>query len=150
MGMRLIPLKPASDAKLKEFFPDNTDMIYDDQPSEIYRIVLSASSANAPDKLITKAATADERKRGEEKAPVFEKYDIKGDRFGEGEDSIYVCKLKGDMKSEEQLFLAIQVHIFRQSDNPARSGVTPTFQHWDRTFHVENRMFSYNTSMLAY
>ena len=70
MGMRLIH-KASIRCETKRIFPDNTDMIYDDQPSEIYRIVLSASSANAPDKLITKAATAEERKRGEEEAPVL-------------------------------------------------------------------------------
>ncbi len=149
-AVRFIPLKPA-DAELRKFFPDTFDTIMDDNPSEIYRIVLSASSANSPEKLMTQPATRQEEKdRGEDNVPVFEEYDIEAGKLGAGEKSIFVCKLRPNLDPDSHLFMALQVHIFRQSDNPSRSNSNPTNQLWDRTFHVENRMFSYNTSMLAY
>ena len=150
LAVRFIPLKPV-DPALRIFFPDNFDSIFEDNPAEIYRVVLSASSANSPEKLKTKVASRDEeRDRGEVKVPDFVEYDIEGGRYGDGDKSIFVCQLNETLKADEHLFLALQVHIFLQSDNPARTNNNPSPQLWDRTFHVENRMFSYNTSMLAY
>ena len=147
---RLIPLKPA-DAELKKYFPDTFSTILDDNPTEIYRIVLSASSANAPEKLMTEQSDRQEEKdRGEVNVPVFEEYDIGSGKLGSGEKSIFVCQLRKNLDPDKHLFLALQVHIFRQSDNPSRSNSNPSMQLWDQTFHVENRMFSYNTSLLAY
>ena len=82
--------------------------------------------------------------------PVFEEYDIGSGKLGSGEKSIFVCQLRKNLDPDKHLFLALQVHIFRQSDNPSRSNSNPSMQLWDQTFHVENRMFSYNTSLLAY
>ena len=151
LGLRFIPLKP-TDSELQKFFPGQMDTIMQDNPAEIYRVILSASSANAPEKLKTKPASRpDETERGEVLVPIFEKYDIEnGQISGSGDKSIFVCQLRETLDPDEHLFLAIQVHIFRQSDNPSRSTSNPSLQLWDRTFHVEDRVFSYNTSMLAY
>ena len=150
LAVRFIPLKPI-DPDLRTFFPDSFDSIFEDNPSEIYRVILSASSANSPEKLKVKGASRDEeRDRGEVKVPDFVEYDIEGGQYGAGDKSIFVCQLDETLKPDEHLFLALQVHIFLQSDNPARTNNNPSPQLWDRTFHVENRMFSYNTSMLAY
>ena len=126
MAVRFIPLKPV-DPALRIFFPDNFDSIFEDNPTEIYRVVLSASSANSPEKLKTKDASRDEeRDRGEDGGSDFVEYDIEGGRYGDGDKSIFVCQLNETLKADEHLFLALQVHIFLQSDNPARTNNNPS------------------------
>jgi prepilin-type N-terminal cleavage/methylation domain-containing protein len=151
LGVRFIPLKPL-DNELQKYFPSKISKIKEDYPAEIYRVIISASSANDQEKLQTRTANDQEQERGEDKVPVFAKYDIKsgiisGSASGK---SIYVCQLNKSLKPDDHLFLAVQIHIFRQSDNPSRSNSKASMDLWDRTLHIEDRLFTYNTSMLAY
>jgi prepilin-type N-terminal cleavage/methylation domain-containing protein len=151
LGVRFIPLKPL-DNELQKFFPSKISTIKEDYPSEIFRVIISASSANDQEKLQTRSANILEQGRGEDKVPVFAKYDIQsGNISGSASGkSIFVCQLNKSLDPDDQLFLAVQIHIFRQSDNPSRSNSNPSMDLWDRTLHIEDRLFTYNTSMLAY
>jgi prepilin-type N-terminal cleavage/methylation domain-containing protein len=151
LGVRFIPLKPL-DNELQKYFPSKISTIKEDYPAEIFRVIISASSANDQEKLQTRAANALEQDRGEDKMPVFAKYDIKsGNISGSASGkSIFVCQLNKSLDPDDHLFLAVQIHIFRQSDNPSRSNSNPSMELWDRTLHIEDRLFTYNTSMLAY
>jgi prepilin-type N-terminal cleavage/methylation domain-containing protein len=151
LGVRFIPLKPPG-KELQKYFPGKTSTIKEDYPAEIFRVIISASSANDQEKLQTRTANTEEKERGEDKVPVFAKYDIKsGSTSGSaGGKSIYVCQLNKSLDPDEHLFLAVQIHIFRQSDNPSRSNRNPTMELWDKTLHIKDRLFTYNTSILAY
>ena len=152
LGTNFVHLQQSGGGDLERFFSGTLDQIAVDKPLEVYRLVLSASSANSLDKLESRNPSADEANRGEVQVPEFFRYDILTGQLGNsaGNESLFVCRLRKSLDPGDLVFLAIQVHIFRQRGTAGKSEGNPSPAYWNQGFQVEDLVFSYNTSLLAY
>ena len=152
LSTNFVHLQQSGGGDLEQFFSGTLDQIVQDKPLEVYRLVLSASSANSLDKLETRSPSAEELNRGESQVPEFFRYDILTGQLGNsaGNESLFVCRLKDSLDPGELVFLAVQVHIFRQRGTAGKFKGNPSPAYWNQGFQVEDLVFSYNTSLLAY